>query len=226
MKLQLLAFLLFSTLESVHRLAAAFGGGDDEYALDESAEALLPGPHAALRCLIRLDAGMCHSQPQCAVHSLLILPLAPCSSSSWPAHFIDHSLAYELTALSVSYAGAVLMILKQALESWDATESDLADAASIFMVPPPEAFQSACSATQAVVDALIRVVQAERPQPGLSAPSKAGALGSGNARAQSLAFVAEFVTAGRATVQLQDALPILQCLAERSEVRIGPKTPF
>lgn len=60
-KLQLLAFLLFSTLESVHRLAAAFGGGDDEYATDESAEALLPGPHAALRCLIRLDAGMCSS---------------------------------------------------------------------------------------------------------------------------------------------------------------------
>ncbi len=58
MKLQLLAFLLFSTLESVHRLAAAFGGGDDEYALDESSEALLPGPHAALRCLIRLDAGV------------------------------------------------------------------------------------------------------------------------------------------------------------------------
>lgn len=58
MKLQLLAFLLFSTLESVHRLAAAFGGGDDDYALDdESAQALLPGPHAALRCLIRLDAG-------------------------------------------------------------------------------------------------------------------------------------------------------------------------
>lgn len=56
-KLQLLAFLLFSTLESVHSLAAAFGGGDNEYALDESAEALLPGPHAALRCLIRLDAG-------------------------------------------------------------------------------------------------------------------------------------------------------------------------
>ena len=57
-KLQLLAFLLFSTLESVHSLAAAFGGGDDEYALDESAETLLPGPHAALRCLIRLDAGL------------------------------------------------------------------------------------------------------------------------------------------------------------------------
>ncbi len=58
MKLHLLAFLLYSTLESVHRLTAAFGGGDDDYALDESAEALLPGPHATLRCLIGLDAGM------------------------------------------------------------------------------------------------------------------------------------------------------------------------
>ena len=56
-KLQLLAFLLFSTLESAHRLAAAFGGGDGDYSADESTEALLPGPHAALRCLIRLDAG-------------------------------------------------------------------------------------------------------------------------------------------------------------------------
>ena len=61
MKLQLLAFLLFSTLDSVHALAAAFGGGEDEYALDEAAEALLPGPHAALRCLLRLDAGVFRS---------------------------------------------------------------------------------------------------------------------------------------------------------------------
>ena len=112
----------------------------------------------------------------------------------------------------------MLKILQQALESWDATESDLADAASIFMVPPAEAFQSACSATQAVVDALIRIVQADRPQAGLAAPSKAGTVRTGHARAQTLAFVADFVTAGRATVQLQDAVPILECLTDRSEV--------
>ena len=134
-----------------------------------------------------------------------------------------HSLPSRLTALCI-HAGAVLKILKQALESWDATESDLADAASIFMVPPAEAFQSGCSATQAVVDALIRIVQAERPQPDLSASTKAGTVKSGHAQAQSLAFVADFVTAGRATVQLQDAVPILECLAERSEVCTGTKS--
>ena len=122
-----------------------------------------------------------------------------------------------------THAGAVLKILKQALTSWDATESDLADAASIFMVPPPEALQSACSATQAVVDALIRIVETERPQPGVKASPKGDAGSSGNPRAQTLAFVANFVTAGRATVQLQDVLPILECLAEGDEVSIGPK---
>ena len=88
-KLQLLAFLLFSTLESVLRLAAAFGGGDDDYALDESAEALLPGPHAALRCLIRLDAGMCSALPTAQVRtgtSVRPQPLqAPCRRPSFPA---------------------------------------------------------------------------------------------------------------------------------------------
>ena len=68
-KLQLLAFLLFSTLESAHRLAAAFGGSDGDYSTDESAEALLPGPHAALRCLIRLDAGKTRSPH--SLHALM-----------------------------------------------------------------------------------------------------------------------------------------------------------
>lgn len=127
----------------------------------------------------------------------------------------------------VCHAGAVLTILKQALALWDATESDLADAASIFMVPPPEAFQSACSAAQAAVNALIRIVQAERPQPGEEpARSSGDAALAGSSRAQALAFVADFVTAGRATVQLQDAVPILECLAEHSEVcfRREPRT--
>ena len=119
----------------------------------------------------------------------------------------------------VCHAGAVLKILKQALASWDATESDLADAASIFMVPPPEAFQSACSAAQAVVNALIRMVQAERPQPGQDpALSHENSALAGGFRAQALAFVADFVTAGRATAQLQDTMPILECLAEHGEV--------
>ena len=81
-KLQLLAFLLFSTLESVHRLAAAFGGGDDEYATDESAQALLPGPHAALRCLIRLDAGICSSQHIQTHRHLSVPPFTPFSISA------------------------------------------------------------------------------------------------------------------------------------------------
>ena len=117
----------------------------------------------------------------------------------------------------------MLEILKQALASWDATESDLADAASIFMAPPPEACQSACSATQAVVDALIRVVEAERPHPGTEAPSRRDGAGPGIPRAQTLAFVADFVTAGRATVQLRDVVPILECLGERGEVSVGPE---
>ena len=119
-------------------------------------------------------------------------------------------------------AGAMLKILRQALAAWDATESDLADAASIFMAPPPEAFQSVCSATQAVVDALIRIVKAERALMGGSAPAEGFAVRAANFQAQTLAFVAGFVTAGRATVQLQDAVPILECLAEHSEVHQAP----
>ena len=77
-KLQLLAFLLFSTLESVHQLAAAFGGGDDDYTMDESAEALLPGPHAALRCLIRLDAGMGPPFPTARIRTSAYVRPRPC----------------------------------------------------------------------------------------------------------------------------------------------------
>ena len=72
-KLQLLALLLFSTLKSAHRLAAAFGGGDGDYSADEAAEALLPGPHAALRCLIRLDAGDTRSAH--SLHALMSMCL-------------------------------------------------------------------------------------------------------------------------------------------------------
>ena len=58
-KEQLLAFLLYSTLGSLQQLAAAFGGdAEDDYGAEEPAEQLLPGPHAALRCLFWLDAGM------------------------------------------------------------------------------------------------------------------------------------------------------------------------
>ena len=46
-------------------------------------------------------------------------------------------------------AVATLKILREALDSWDATESDLAEAASIFMEPPSAAMHSACTATQA-----------------------------------------------------------------------------
>ena len=121
----------------------------------------------------------------------------------------------------------MLKILREALASWDATESDLADAASIFMVPPPEAFHSSSTATQAVVDALIRIVGAERPQSALTSPPLAdrSAATSGMvssiaaAQAAMLELVAEFVTAGRATVQLRDALPILECLATPAKVQ-------
>jgi len=113
-----------------------------------------------------------------------------------------------------------LKILKQALASWDATESDLADAASIFMALPPEAFQSTCTATQAVVDALIKIVEAERLQSALAVPTKTEHARVGTARDQTLACVAEFVTSGRATVQLQAAVPILKCLAQHAQVCI------
>ena len=121
----------------------------------------------------------------------------------------------------------MLRILREALASWDATESDLADAASIFMVPPPEAFHSSCTATQAVVDALIRIVGAERPQSALTSPPLAEKSAGTSvmtssttaARAAMLELVAEFVTAGRATVQLRDALPILECLADPAKVQ-------
>jgi hypothetical protein len=66
-KAQLLAFLLYSTLASLQQLAAAFGGtAEEEFGLEDgSAEAeILPGPHAPLRCLFRLDAGAC-SSPAC-----------------------------------------------------------------------------------------------------------------------------------------------------------------
>lgn len=60
-KVQLLAFLLYSTLGSLQQLAAAFGGDahdyGDDYGAEEPAEQLLPGPHAALRALFWLDAG-------------------------------------------------------------------------------------------------------------------------------------------------------------------------
>lgn len=57
-KAQLLAFLLYSTLASLQQLAAAFGGDSlDDYGSEEPAAQLLPGPHAALRCLFWLDAG-------------------------------------------------------------------------------------------------------------------------------------------------------------------------
>lgn len=57
-KAQLLAFLLYSTLASLQQLAAAFGGDSLEvYGSEEPAEQLLPGPHAALRCLFWLDSG-------------------------------------------------------------------------------------------------------------------------------------------------------------------------
>ncbi len=57
-KAQLLAFLLYSTLASLQQLAAAFGGDAmDDYGSEEPAEHLLPGPHAALRCLFWLDPG-------------------------------------------------------------------------------------------------------------------------------------------------------------------------
>ena len=121
----------------------------------------------------------------------------------------------------------MLKILREALASWDATESDLADAASIFMVPPPEAFHSSCTAAQAVADALIRIVGAEKPQSALTSPplAKKSAIETGMtsstaaARAAMLELVAEFVTAGRATVQLRDALPILECLATPAKVQ-------
>ena len=108
--------------------------------------------------------------------------------------------------------GATLKILREALDSWDATESDLAEAASIFMKPPSASVHSACTATQAVVDALIRIIEAEGQQRGIRGSATAAAPAS--ARASALAFVAAFVTAGRATVQLQDAVPILECLAQ------------
>lgn len=58
-------------------------------------------------------------------------------------------------------AGAVLKILREALEGWDALESDLAEAAGQVMTPAPgAAARSGRSATQAVVDALVDIVGA------------------------------------------------------------------
>lgn len=87
------------------------------------------------------------------------------------------------------------------------------------MAPPSDAMDSACTATQAVVDALIKSTEAERLQPadpGASLVADSSVvMGSRNL---ALAFVAEFVAAGRATVQLADAVPILECLASPSRV--------
>ena len=55
---QLLGLLLYATPQSLRGLLATFGGDDalptDMLRLEEA----LPAPHPALRCLLRLDAGM------------------------------------------------------------------------------------------------------------------------------------------------------------------------
>ena len=66
MHAQLLGLLLFSTAASLQRLASAFGGGEEEWGGEEPSEApLLPGPHAALRCLFRLDPGKTRACSSC-----------------------------------------------------------------------------------------------------------------------------------------------------------------
>ena len=65
MRAQLLALLLYSTAASLQRLASAFGGEEGEWGAGTAAGeegsgddlALLPGPHAPLRCLFALDPG-------------------------------------------------------------------------------------------------------------------------------------------------------------------------
>ena len=67
--------------------------------------------------------------------------------------------------------------------------------------------------------------EAEGQQRGAMAPAVAATPSSGDARASALAFVAAFVTAGRATVQLRDAVPILECLAQVCRVLVFLRPP-
>ncbi|CAL8466179.1 g5715 [Coccomyxa elongata] len=164
-KAQLLAFLLYSTLASLQQLAAAFGGDSlDDYGSEEPAEQLLPGPHAALRCLFWLDPG------------------------------------------------AVLKILRDALEDWDALEADLAEAAGPKMALPAGARSSGRSATQAIVDALVDIVGA-KSYDGARMGTKPTRESTEAGTSLVLDFVADFVVAGRAAVEPEVAVRVLQHLA-------------
>ena len=64
---QLLGLLLYATPQSLRGLLATFGG-DDALPTDMlRVEEALPAPHPALRCLLRLDAGMESLQSGCLV---------------------------------------------------------------------------------------------------------------------------------------------------------------
>ena len=55
-KAQLLGFLLYGTAVSVRRILESFGTEEDG-SLATDLDALLPGPHPILRCLISISAG-------------------------------------------------------------------------------------------------------------------------------------------------------------------------
>ena len=55
-KSQLLGFLLYGTAASVRRILESFGTEEDG-SLTTDLNALLPGPHPILRCLISISAG-------------------------------------------------------------------------------------------------------------------------------------------------------------------------
>jgi len=55
-KAQLLGFLLYGTSHSIQRILDTFGSGEEGSSIADL-DALLPGPHPVLRCLISVSSG-------------------------------------------------------------------------------------------------------------------------------------------------------------------------
>ncbi len=66
--------------------------------------------------------------------------------------------------MAACIAGAVLRVLRCALQGWEALESDLAEAAGPGLDVPKEAAASTRSATQAVLDALTVIALGSQQQ--------------------------------------------------------------